>query len=175
MKNDEINIQEEQDINNEQNLENGEKNLENALTENLQKQVSILQDQLLRNMAEFENFRKRSDKMVEEAKDYAIVSFAKNLILVYDDLQRALSHIPKNIDTTGIEMIINSLVAVFQKNHLYQIMPNMGDMFDYNIHEAISQVQNEEYEENTILSVITAGYKIKDRLIRPAQVVVSKK
>lgn len=151
--------------------ENDEKTLE---IESLKVQLVELQDRLLRALADSENTRRRLEKSVEDAKNYAIISFTKDLICVYDNLARALEHMPENIDLTGIKMIIDNLTEIFQKNGLEQIKPEIGNKFDYNVHQAISQTVNDEVESGTVLSVMQPGYKIKDRLLRPAIVEVSK-
>lgn len=144
-------------------------------------QTEVLQDKLLRSMAEAENIRLRSNKMIEEAKDYSIVSFAKDLVPIIDHFSKALEHIPEKIDketqnvVEGIKMTKQELENVFKKHSLESIEPNIGDKFDYNNHHAISQIVTEEYNAGTIVSIMQVGYKIRDRLIRPAAVVVAKK
>ena len=147
---------------------------------NLNNQVEVLQDKLLRQLAESENIRTRSAKLIEEAREYAIFEFTKDLIPVIDNLQRALEHLPKDLDpeaqnvVKGVKMTKEQLEAAFKKHHLESITPQSGDKFDYNIHHAISQVMTEEFSPGSIVNTMQAGYKIKDRLIRPAAVAVAK-
>lgn len=147
---------------------------------NLNNQVEVLQDKLLRQLAESENIRTRSAKLIEEAREYAIFEFTKDLIPVIDNLQRALEHLPKDLDpeaqnvVEGVKMTKEQLEAAFKKHHLESITPQSGDKFDYNIHHAISQVMTEEFSPGSIVNTMQAGYKIKDRLIRPAAVAVAK-
>ena len=146
----------------------------------LTKQVEELQDKLLRQLAESENIRTRSAKLIEEAREYAIFEFTKDLIPVIDNLQRALEHLPENLDpevqnvVEGVKMTKGQLESAFKKHHLESITPQSGDKFDYNIHHAISQVMTEEFSPGSIVNTMQAGYKIKDRLIRPAAVTVAK-
>lgn len=139
-----------------------------------------LQDKLLRQMAETENVRTRSIKTLQETRDYAIFGFAKDLVPVMDNLSRALEHLPKDLDKNtksiveGIKMTHGELFNVFKKNHIDLILPKEGEKFDYNFHCAISQQEIEGKKSGTIISVMQSGYKIKDRLIRAASVVVSK-
>lgn len=157
--------------------------LQNSLQEiaSLKSQIEILQDKLLRTIAESDNTRKRLEKLIEEAKDYAIFSFAKDLLSVNDNLSRALEHKPQNTEgdlasiITGVEMTKNELTSILKKHGLESIEPLLGEKFDYNIHHAISQVVSDEYDQDSIIGIMQSGYKIKDRLIRPAIVQVSKK
>ena len=121
------------------------------------------------------------NKKVEEAKDYAIVSFARDLVPVIDNFSRVLSHMPENADENikivieGIRMTKDELMSVLKKHGIESIEPLEGENFDYNNHYAISQVVTDQHKDGTIVATMQAGYKIKDRLIRPASVTVAKK
>lgn len=147
---------------------------------NLKSQIEILQDKLLRTIAESENTRKRLEKTILETRDYAIFSFAKDLLTVIDNLARALDHKPQNVSAevgniiTGVEMTKTELVNILKKHGLEPIEPIAGDKFDYNIHHAISQIESNEQPQDSIITVMQLGYKIKDRLLRPAAVQVAK-
>ncbi len=147
---------------------------------NLKSQVEILQDKLLRTVAEAENTRKRLEKTIIDTREYAIVAFAKDLLTVNDNLARALEHKPQDIGEeaaniiTGVEMTKSDLVNILKKHGLEAIEPMPGDKFDCNIHHAISQIASNEYEQDSIIAVMQLGYKIKDRLLRPAIVQVTK-
>ncbi len=157
--------------------------LQDSLEEitNLKSQVDILQDKLLRTIAESDNTRKRLEKLIEDTKHYAIFSFAKDLLSVNDNLSRALEHKPQNAEgdlnniITGIEMTKSELTNILKKHGLESIEPLLGEKFDYNIHHAISQVVSDEYDQDSIVEIMQSGYKIKNRLLRPAIVQVSKK
>lgn len=139
-----------------------------------------LNDKMLRLAAESENMRRRYEKQIEEARDYSMVSFAKDLVPVMDNLSRALEHLPKEMDETtknivmGIEMTKGELERVFVKHKIESVAPQAGDKFDYNIHSAMLQAPTDEHEPGVVLQVMQVGYKIKDRLLRPAAVAVSK-
>lgn len=163
-------------------------NLDNNLSQNhleeittLKGQIEIVQDKLLRTIAESENTRKRLEKSIEDAGDYAIISFAKDLLTVSDNLARALEHKPQNIEgevsniIAGIEMTRDDLTNILKKHGLESIEPLLGEKFDYHIHHAISNIISDEYEQDSIVAVMQSGYKIKDRLLRPATVQVSKR
>lgn len=157
--------------------------LQDSLQEiaSLKSQIEILQDKLLRTIAESDNTRKRLEKLIEDAKDYAIFSFAKDMLSVNDNLSRALEHKPQNTEgdlasiITGVEMTKSELTSILKKHGLESIEPLLGEKFDYNIHHAISQVVSDEYDQDSIIGIMQSGYKIKDRLVRPAIVQVSKK
>jgi molecular chaperone GrpE len=147
----------------------------------LQEKIDQLQDKLLRQLAETENTRTRSAKLIEEEKDYAIFGFARDLVPVMDNLSRTLEHLPQHLDAEtkniveGIKMTQKELADAFKKHALELIQPNLGDKFDYHSHHAISQILTEDQEPGTIVTTMQVGYKIKDRLIRPAAVSVAKK
>ena len=151
------------------------------LINNLTEEIKLIQDKLLRAVAESENIRNRMNKKVEEARDFSIVGFAKDLLPVIDNFSRALSHVPENINNDtriiidGVRMIKDELISIFKKHGIESIEPKEGEGFDYNNHHAISQVVTDQYQEGTIVSTMQVGYKIKDRLIRPASVAVAKK
>lgn len=147
----------------------------------LQQKIGELEEKLLRSAAETENLRRRYEKMIAEAADYSIFNFAKDLLAVMDNLTRALQHQPEKPDETvlniltGVDMTKNELHSVFEKYGLEQIKPNTGEKFDYNLHAAISQIMSSDHDHDSIVDTMQTGYKIKDRLLRPAAVVVSKK
>jgi molecular chaperone GrpE len=160
-------------------LENNVSNTE-QITEDLTRQIDVLQDKLLRQMAESDNIRTRSTKLVDEAREYAIFGFTKDLIPVMDNLSRALEHLPEHLDNDvknvveGIKMTKKEFESVFDRHLLESIAPQPGDKFDYHSHHAISQVVTDEYKPGTIVETMQVGYRIKDRLIRPAAVTVAK-
>ncbi|WP_250311048.1 nucleotide exchange factor GrpE [Rickettsia endosymbiont of Oedothorax gibbosus] len=174
---------EEQLLNEVENQPSDTLMLQDSLQEivSLKNQIEILQDKLLRTIAESDNTRKRLEKSIEDARDYAIFSFAKDLLSVNDNLSRALEHKPQNMEgdianiITGVEMTKGELTSILQKHGLESIEPLLGEKFDYNIHHAISQIVSEEYDQDSVIAVMQSGYKIKDRLLRPAIVQVSKR
>lgn len=147
----------------------------------LKERVQLLEDQLLRAAAESDNIRKRFEKLIDDTRDYSITSFAKDLLIVMDNLLRALTYKPQVEDIqvsnliAGVEITKSELSNIFKRHGLEIINPNLGEKFDYNLHYAISQESNNEYEQNSIISVMQTGYKINGRLLRPAAVVVAMK
>ncbi len=145
------------------------------------KEIEDLKDKLLRAVAESENIRKRYEKQLEDTRSYAIFNFAKDLITVMSNLTMALEHKPANITVemqniiTGVELTKNILEKAFHKHGIEKIIPNKGDKFDYNLHHVISEKETDEYESGVIIDVLQMGYKIKDRLLDPSFVCVSKK
>ena len=146
----------------------------------LQEEIADLHDKLLRSFAESENIRNRSSKMVEEARIYSIDSFAKDLFPVLDNFSRTIEHAPKapegelKVIIDGVLMTKNELENVFAKHGLECISPQKGEKFDYNKHNAISQIVTDEFQAGTIVDTMQVGYKMKDRLLRPAVVTVAK-
>lgn len=141
-----------------------------------------LKDKILRLAAESENLRKRYEKQISDSNKYAITSFAKDLMSVMDNLFRALEFPVKELLENqefnnifkGIEMTKDDLVNVFKKYNIERIVPKIGDEFDYNLHQAVSQIQTNEHKPGVIVAVMQAGYMMSDRLLRPAMVIVSK-
>ncbi len=145
-------------------------------------EIAEMKDQLVRAAAEMENVRKRAERDLEEANKYAISGFARNMISVLENLQRAVESIPdelkqeheavKNL-SDGVEMTLRELLAIFEKYGVTRVHPQ-GEKFDHNFHQAVSQVSDPKAEDGTILQVLQAGYVIHDRLLQPAMVVVAK-
>lgn len=167
----------EQNIN-DQNAENTVK--EEKTIEQLEHQIEELSDRLLRTVAESENLRRRYEKQIEETREYSVTAFAKDLISVVDNLDRAIKFQPQNPTTEvqnildGVLMTHKELYSIFTKHGISPIEPKEGEKFDYNLHFAISQVDNPSYERDTIVGIMQVGYKIRDRLLRPASVSVAK-
>ena len=148
----------------------------------LQAQVAELKDQLLRALAETENLRRRSQREREDMARYAAAPFAKDIIEVADNLNRALAAVPaeaveadEHLKTllTGVGMTEKALQAVFEKHHIKRIDP-MGERMDPHSHEAMFEVPDPSQPPGTIVQVLRAGYRLHDRLLRAAQVGVAK-
>lgn len=139
-----------------------------------------IQEKLVRQIAETENLRRRYEKQLTEAREYSVVNFAKDLLVVVDNLQRVLDH--EITDTNdevkslieGVKMTYDELYKVFEKNGISELKPQIGDEFDYNVHYAISYEATNSLAPNQIADIMQCGYKIKDRLLRPAIVTVAK-
>lgn len=146
-----------------------------------EEKITTLKNQLLRSMAEIENLRVRHDKQISETREYAITNFAKDLVPVLDNFTRALMHTPENLSDDmknviqGVEMTYKELLSIFNKHGIDTINPQGGDEFNYHIHHAISETATDDFLPGKVMSTMQIGYKIKDRLLRPASVVIAKK
>lgn len=146
----------------------------------LEEEILSLKDKMLRNAAEADNLRKRLEKQIEDTAKYSISSFASDLINVVENFFRAFDNfnvngeLDDNFKTfySGIELTKKELVSLLEKNGIKRINPTSGELFDHNLHQAVTRVPNPELETGTIASVMQAGYVISDRLLRPAMVAV---
>lgn len=153
----------------------------NAKISELEEQVTQVQEQILRTLAESENIKRRTAKEVEDAKKFAVSNIAKDLINVVENLYRSTEHVTeeslKNEEVKkiydGIKITQNEFISILGKYGVERILPNPGDPFDHNHHQAISTLKDDIHPQNTVINVIQAGYILKDRLIRPAMIVVS--
>ncbi len=145
-----------------------------------QDEVTCLKDQLLRSLAEQENTRKRAEKNMSDARNYAVAGFAKDLLEVADNLRRALDAVPEadRIDNPlmeGVTATERAMLAVFDRHGLKQIAPEKTvEKFDANSHEVMFEAPMEGLEAGTIIEVLEVGYTLNGRLIRPARVGVVK-
>jgi molecular chaperone GrpE len=138
------------------------------------------QDKLLRTQAELENYRKRARRELEDERRFAEIHLVRDLLPIVDDLSRAIEAAEKNADAgkllEGFKMMQKQFEQVFAQHHCKLITAEVvGEPFDPNRHEAILQKPSEEHEEHTVLGVTRPGLELHDRIVRPAQVIVSKK
>ena len=150
-----------------------------VLEKDLQKTKNELaeqKDSFVRLQAETDNFRKRLSREKDEFSQYANERLFKELIPIFDNLERALED-PSN-DTKslkeGLEMILKQFSAFLGKEKVEPIKA-IGEKFDPMVHEALTSEESNEHEENTIISEFVKGYTINNRVLRPSQVVISKK
>ena len=146
--------------------------------------IKELESKLLTSLAENENLRKRFDREKEDLSNYVISNFAKEILAVLDNLQRAIASVNSNeeIDKSdglsqlfeGIELTEKQIISTFEKFKIEQIK-SLGELFDPNLHQAMFEVENDDKEAGTIAEVVQEGYKIGERLLRPALVGVVKK
>lgn len=145
--------------------------------------LAEMKDQLLRAIAETENVRRRAQRDVEEASKYAVSGFARDIIGVAENLYMAMSSIPEESRQAegvlkaladGLDMTLRELNSQFERHGIVRVNP-LGDKFDHNLHQAISQVEDPAKEPGTVLQVVQAGYTLQGRLLRPAMVVVTKR
>lgn len=148
-----------------------------------EQQLAELKDQLIRAVAETENVRKRAQRDLEETNKYATTNFARSLVPVLENLQRATSSIGEELRAEnaqvknlaeGVEMTLKELLTVFEKFGIQRIDP-VGEKFDHNRHQAMMQIEDDSVEPGTVMQVLQAGYMIHDRLLQPALVNVSKR
>jgi len=136
-------------------------------------------DRLLRATADFENFKKRTQRQVEDQRKFANESLLRELLSVVDNLERAISASNENPSQDvscmiqGVQMTLNEILKIFQR---YNVTPleAQGKPFDPAYHEAVMQAETDEHPENTVINEFQKGYLLHDRLLRPAMVVVSK-
>ena len=152
------------------------------LIEKLNEEISVLKDQRLRAIAELENFRKRAEKDQSDALKYGISNFAKEIINIRDNIERAQSSISEEAKNNeaiksvieGIDLIAQSVVSTFEKIGIKKI-ESLNEKFDHNLHQAMMEIENDDLEPGTIVQELIPGYTLHDRLLRPAMVGVSKK
>lgn len=132
---------------------------------------------MLRMQADMENLRKRLLRDVERSRKFALEGFMKDLLQVRDSMERGLEAAGESATVEslreGQELTLKMLTKVMQDHHLEEIDPN-GQPFDPELHEAMTVLPSAEVEENTVLEVLQKGYRLHERLIRPARVVVSR-
>lgn len=139
------------------------------LTAELQKQKELL----LRTAAEFDNFKRRTEKERTETYQRATSAALKNFLPVFDNVDRAAASDPGSEEYhKGIEMIVKQLTAMTEQLGLIPI-GNVGDPFDPNLHEAVMHIEDENLPENSIAAVLQKGYQYGDTVIRPAMVQVA--
>ena len=149
-------------------------------------EISDLKNQLLRTLADNENNRRRYEKEKEDLSTYIISNFAKEMLSVLDNLQRAIE-VSSKINTEddkidkntldfieGVKLTEKQLSSINEKFKITKV-DSLNNKFDPNMHQAMFEIENDDEEEGTILQVIQDGFKIEDRLLRPALVGVSKK
>ena len=151
--------------------------------EELENKFSLTEEKLLRSLAEIENQRRRFEKEVKDAFEFGSFNFAKESLVILDNLQRAKQAIKNdeklktNEDLEkfleNITIIEKDLISIFEKNRIKKI-DTKNKKFDPNFHQAMSETEDEKTEPGTILQEIQAGYMLGDRLLRPSLVGVSK-
>lgn len=144
-----------------------------AKFDELKNEKDELYDKYLRTLAEYDNFRKRSQREKDAIYGDATVDTVKKLLPVLDNFERALNYECKDEEfKKGISLIQNTLVEVFENIGVKEI-PAMDQQFDPNLHEAVMHIDNPAYEENIITDVYRKGYVLGDKVIRHTMVVVA--
>jgi molecular chaperone GrpE len=151
--------------------------------EALAMEVAESRDKMLRTLAEMENLRKRTVREVADARTYGISGFARDVLDIADNLQRALDAVPADTRAAadpgltalieGVELTERSLLNALEKNGVRKFDPS-GEKFDPNFQQAMYEVPDASVPAGTVLQVVQAGYMIGERVLRPALVAVSK-
>ena len=134
-------------------------------------------DRFLRGSAEFENYKKRSTREMDDFRKFANQSLIKEMLAVVDNLERALNSSNGNSSNDkcmvdGVNLTLKDILKVFEKFNVKPI-ESIGQPFDPNFHQAMMQEETDGYPENTVITELQKGYMIHDRLLRPSMVVVA--
>ncbi|GAB1156483.1 MULTISPECIES: nucleotide exchange factor GrpE [Paenibacillus] len=142
----------------------------------LKTEVEETQQRFVRAQADFDNFRRRTQKEKEELAKYASMKLVTELVPVIDNFERAMATVPEGTESEsfskGIQMIFRQLETVLNNEGL-TAMDTVGQPFNPEFHQAIMQVESDEYEEGTVVEEVQKGYMLKDKVLRPAMVKVS--
>lgn len=147
----------------------------------LQAENAQLRDHVVRTLADMENLRKRTDREKDDARKYAVSGFAKDLLTVADNLERALAAMPSGDDpqaqaakplAEGVEAVQRELMAAFEQNGVQRIEA-LGEPFDSNLHEAVMQAPSADYPPGTVSQDLRTGYTLHGRLLRATMVAVA--
>ena len=144
----------------------------------LQEDLASAKDAALRAQADAQNVKRRAEQDVEKARKFALEQFAKDLLPVVDNLERALEAASGDDEAVrpiaeGVELTLKSFLDAMAKYKIEVVDPQ-GEPFDPNLHQAMSMVENNEVEPNSVIAVMQKGYTLNGRLVRPAMVMVSK-
>lgn len=151
-------------------------------TAQLEAEAAELKDRWVRTAAELENVRRRAERDKQDAANYAITRFARDILTVADYLRMALESIPADVREdgrintliTGVELTEKELLSGFDRHGIEPVTPAKGDAFDPNRHQAMNEVETDEVPPGKVYQVIKSGYVLKDRLLRAAMVAVAK-
>ena len=156
---------------------------EEGSVEALKREAAESRDKMLRTLAEMENLRKRTSREVTDARTYGITGFARDVLEIADNLQRALDAVPAEAKATadpglkglieGVELTERALLNALEKNGVTKFDPT-GERFDPNFQQAMYEVPDPSVPAGTVVQVVQAGYMIGERVLRPALVGVSK-
>lgn len=151
-----------------------EKSSENEVESRISSEtITALEEKVLRAHAEVENVRRTSQKEILKARVFSAELIAKDLLSPIDNLTRALQHSEEEIPRSLIELVLKEISQALSNNNVEEIDP-LGDKFNPNFHEALSIKEDKSKQPEEILEVVQKGYKIQERVIRPALVIVNK-
>src|SRR4051794_33049127 len=163
--------------------ENGAAEAAPDQTAALTKEVADLKDRLLRTLADMENLRRRTDREVADARTYGVTNFARDILAVADNMERALKALDDEIREKadagvkalldGVELTERELIKVMEKHGIRKIEPQ-GQKFDPNQHQAMLEIPDASVPAGTVVQIMQPGYTIGERVLRPALVGVSK-
>jgi len=149
----------------------------------LAKEAADVKDRLLRTLADMENLRRRTEKEVADARTYGITAFARDILAVADNMDRALKALDAEIRDKadagvkalldGVELTERELIKVMEKHGIAKIEP-LGQKFDPNLHQAMYEVADPSVPAGTVVQIVQPGYTIGGRVLRPALVAVAK-
>ncbi len=144
----------------------------------LEEEVASARDAALRAQADAQNVKRRAEQDTEKARKFALEQFARELLPVVDNLERALEATAGQDATVkpiaeGVELTLKSFLDALNKFNIEGVDPQ-GEPFDPNLHQAMGMVENNEVEPNSVIAVMQKGYILNGRLLRPAMVMVSK-
>ena len=146
----------------------------------LKLEIQKLKESLLRNAADYENFKKRKEAEVWRIREFASENIIKDLFPIYEDLARSIESIDKG-ETNDIETLKKGIRAIYEKfrtilnSEGVEEINSLGKEFDVNLSDAIGQIPRDDVEPNTVVEVVEKGFKMKDKVIKHEKVLVSKK
>jgi molecular chaperone GrpE len=154
-----------------------------ALVETLSKEAADYKDKLLRALADMENLRRRTEREIADSRVYGISTFARDILAVADNMERALGALDKEIREKadagtkalldGVELTERELLKVLEKHGVRKFEP-LGEKFDPNLHQAMFELPDPSRPAGTVAQVVQPGYMIGERILRPALVAVAK-
>ncbi|MEH6649137.1 MAG: nucleotide exchange factor GrpE [Motiliproteus sp.] len=161
----------------EQNSDTPQRDLEQEL-EQAQQALTEAADQVMRAQADAQNIRRRAEQDVSKARKFALEKFAEELIPVVDNLERGIESAQNDdadvkVIREGMELTLTSFITALKKFNVETVDPQ-NEPFDPQLHQAMTMVENDNVEPNTVLHVMQKGYQLNGRLVRPAMVMVSK-
>ena len=184
MEKDQKKVSDDNDLNDDKSELNKESKNQNQTDLDPKEKIKELEDKLTRNLAEMENQRRRFEKEKEDAFDYGGFAFARETLNLIDNLERSKKSLEnddslKNSDALKktldhLEIINKDLISIFKKNNIEPILC-INKKLDPNFHQAMMEIEDDKNEPGTIIQEIQKGFMMKDRLLRPALVAVSKK
>jgi len=149
----------------------------------LEREHAEMKDRLLRTLADMENLRKRTEREVAESRLYGVAAFARDVLVVADNMRRALEAVAPELRASaqngakalvdGVELTERELLKALEKNGVRQFTPQ-GEKFDPNLHQAMFEVPDATVPAGSVVQVVQPGYMIGERVLRPALVGVSK-